>query len=453
MAARHFTEGIPEETPRELGDELVASHDGRQFGGADDQAVLEPHMVDEAAFATVDEVVPLVDEAPVAKPQAEPVAEPASAPVPEPESTAQVHADSEADLAARDYVEQILRELELEAAAELEAKRQAELEAKRQAELEARRQAELEARRQAELEARRQAELEARRQAELEAKRQAELEAKRQAELEAKRQAELEAKRQAELEAKRQAELEAQRQAELEAQQAEAESEETDMGLEVVDKSEIAAPDPEAVREAEVLPFVVPGLQDLGFDLDEPDIPIPVGNADENFDVGEEPIEPDVVELPDDLGDTSDMGFAEAASPTMPSPVRVSNDHDLELQTLDASTQLHHARRRPRLDGLDDTLPLDRDEVRNAIRKVMPVAGETSAKLDVQHEPRDAGHTRDGRQESVPVIRMESNTIVPKKEGTDSTGRVLATRDGHRPFGFFATIGEFISRLLHLDDR
>ena len=381
MAARHFTEGIPEETPRELGDELVASHDGRQFGGADDQAVLEPHMVDEAAFATVDEVVPLVDEAPVAKPQAEPVAEPASAPVPEPESTAQVHADSEADLAARDYVEQILRELELEAAAELEAKRQAELEAKRQAE------------------------------------------------------------------------LEAQRQAELEAQQAEAESEETDMGLEVVDKSEIAAPDPEAVREAEVLPFVVPGLQDLGFDLDEPDIPIPVGNADENFDVGEEPIEPDVVELPDDLGDTSDMGFAEAASPTMPSPVRVSNDHDLELQTLDASTQLHHARRRPRLDGLDDTLPLDRDEVRNAIRKVMPVAGETSAKLDVQHEPRDAGHTRDGRQESVPVIRMESNTIVPKKEGTDSTGRVLATRDGHRPFGFFATIGEFISRLLHLDDR
>lgn len=155
------------------------------------------------------------------------------------------------------------------------------------------------------------------------------------------------------------------------------------------------------------------------------------------------------IELPEDDGAVDELSTgANAASPTMPEPVHIPSEQDATFETLDSTLSMERIRVHSRHDTLDDTLPINRDEVRDAIRKIMPVAGETTSRLDVQQRSRPAV---EGRQESVPVIRMESNEIVPRRDDKGTT-RSMILRE-RRPFGFLAAIGEFISRLLHLDDR
>ncbi|MBR3328648.1 MAG: hypothetical protein IKG22_15145 [Atopobiaceae bacterium] len=115
------------------------------------------------------------------------------------------------------------------------------------------------------------------------------------------------------------------------------------------------------------------------------------------------------------------------------------------------------------IDELEATLPIDHEKVREALRKVMPVAGETSDHLEVteqlpnvgerSEQPSNAGSTL-GRSESVPVIRFEANALVRKDDDwREGTSQRSATRRERRPFSFLAAIGARVSKLLHLDDR
>ena len=208
--------------------------------------------------------------------------------------------------------------------------------------------------------------------------------------------------------------------------------------------------EPEPARETYVASSASPMFVDL---FDEP--------LDEPLD--EPVVEPTIEPLDEASGEddsredslSSTQELSGVVSPTMPEPVRITDEHEVDLETLDPTLAMQRIRVRTRKDGLDDTIPINRNDVRDAIRKVMPVAGETSPRLDVQRRSHDSREGAiEGRQESVPVIRMESNEIVPKDDkGSSRTGRAIVTRERRRPFGFLATFGEFISRLLHLDDR
>lgn len=111
------------------------------------------------------------------------------------------------------------------------------------------------------------------------------------------------------------------------------------------------------------------------------------------------------------------------------------------------------------IDELEATLPIDHERVREALRKVMPAAGETSDRLEVAEQLSEVGQAgnaamRQNRQESVPVIRLESNAVVRKEDDWHGgTSQRTITRRERRPFSFLASIGARVSKLLHLDDR
>ncbi len=426
MAARHLAGDLVEEAPQDTDDEAVPNYVGRHFRGAEQAETheSEPAIEEEDSAEPAEpepqepELEDLAEAEPEPATEPEPVAEDESAPErepvvednPEPEPEPALEPvtmgempgasrepdNEEAEVAARDYIDRLLRELELEMQPKEEPAAVLE-------------------------------------------------------EPEPEAEPDPEPEPEPELEP----ELEPETVEEPEEPEPEPE-EEPEPEFEPVPEDEPGEkpapkePEPESARETYVASSASPMFVDL-FDepLDEPlDEPVveptiePLDEAAGEDDSREDPL-------------SSTQELSGVVSPTMPEPVRITDEHGVDLETLDPTLAMQRIRVRTRKDGLDDTIPINRNDVRDAIRKVMPVAGETSPRLDVQRRSHDSREGAvEGRQESVPVIRMESNEIVPKDDkGSSRTGRAIVTRERRRPFGFLATFGEFISRLLHLDDR